>query len=103
VLLVLLVVTVAAAEINLGRWNFALAVAIATTKAALILLFFMHLRYSPRLIWLLSGGSLFFLAIMFAITLSDYFSRDWLQPAPPPPAAAANFESDAAPQAARWR
>jgi cytochrome c oxidase subunit 4 len=60
-LLVLLAVTVGAAEVDLGRLNFPLAVTIATTKAALILLFFMHLRYSPPLVWLVSGGSLFFL------------------------------------------
>jgi cytochrome c oxidase subunit 4 len=54
------------------------AATIATTKAVLILLYFMHLRYSPPLVWLVSGGSLFFLAIMFVITLADYFSRDWL-------------------------
>jgi cytochrome c oxidase subunit 4 len=77
-LLVLLVVTVGAAEIDLGRWNFLLAVTIATTKAALILLYFMHLRYSPSLVWLVSGGSLFFLAILFVITFSDYLSRGWL-------------------------
>jgi cytochrome c oxidase subunit 4 len=100
-LLVLLVVTVGAADINLGRWNFLLAVTIATTKAALILLYFMHLRYSPRLIWLLSGGSLFFLAILFVITLSDYFSRGWLSRASPPPASVAIAGSDAAPPVAR--
>jgi cytochrome c oxidase subunit 4 len=77
-LLALLVVTVGAAEIDLGRWNFLLAVTIATTKAALILLYFMHLRYSSSLVWLVSGGSLFFLAILFVITFSDYLSRGWL-------------------------
>jgi cytochrome c oxidase subunit 4 len=78
VLMVLLIVTVGAAEIDLGPLNFLVAVTIATTKAVLILLYFMHLRYSPPLVWTVSGGSLFFLAIMFAITLSDYFSRGWL-------------------------
>jgi cytochrome c oxidase subunit 4 len=77
-LLVLLAATVAAAEVDLDRLNFLLAVTIATTKAVLILLFFMHLRDSPSLIWLVSGGSLFFLAIMFGITFSDYISRGWL-------------------------
>jgi cytochrome c oxidase subunit 4 len=77
-LVVLLAATVGAAKLDLGPLNFPAAVAIATTKAALIVLYFMHLRYSPPLVWLVSGGSLFFLAIMFAITLSDYFSRGWL-------------------------
>jgi cytochrome c oxidase subunit 4 len=79
-LMILLAVTVAAAEVDLGRLNFLAAVMIATTKAVLILLFFMHLRDSTPLTWLISGGSLFFLAIMFAITLSDYLSRGWLGP-----------------------
>ncbi len=86
-----------------GLLNFLLAVTIATTKAVLILLYFMHLRYSPPLIWLVSGGSLFFLAILFAITLSDYFSRDWLEPAPSPSASLAIVGSAAAPPAAPWR
>jgi cytochrome c oxidase subunit 4 len=77
-LLVLLAVTVGAAEMDLGRLNFAVAVLIASTKAVLILLYFMHLRYSLPLVWLFSAGSLFFLAILFALTLSDYFSRGWL-------------------------
>jgi cytochrome c oxidase subunit 4 len=78
VLLVLLAVTVGAAEIDLGQFNFPVAVAIATSKAVLIVLFFMHLRYSPALVWLFSGGSLFFLAIMFGQTIIDYISRGWL-------------------------
>ena len=77
-LLVLLGVTVAAAELDLHPLNFFVAVAIATTKAVLILLYFMHLRSSPTLIWLVSGGSLFFLGVLFALTLSDYWTRGWL-------------------------
>jgi cytochrome c oxidase subunit 4 len=77
-LVLLLAVTVGAAELDLGRLNFLVAATIATTKAVLILLYFMHLRYSPPLVWMVSCGSLFFLAIMFVITLADYFSRGWL-------------------------
>ncbi len=77
-LLALLAVTVGAAEVDLGWANFLLAATIASVKAVLILLFFMHLRYSPPLIWMVCGGSLFFLAIMFVITLSDYWTRGWL-------------------------
>lgn len=77
-LLLLLAATVGIAELDLGRLNFLAAVTIATTKAILILLFFMHLRHSPSLIWLFCGSSLFFLAILFTITLSDYLSRGWL-------------------------
>ena len=52
ILLLLLVVTVAVAELELGDWNFAAAVTIATIKAGLVLLFFMHIWYSRALIWL---------------------------------------------------
>ena len=75
-LLVLLAVTVGVAEVDLGRINFLVAMSVATSKALLILLIFMHLRDSRPLVWLFCGASLFFLAIMFVITMSDYISRD---------------------------
>ena len=74
-LLVLLGATVYVAEIDFGRWNFPVAIAIASIKAALIMLIFMHVRYSPALIWLFSFAGFFWLAILFALTLSDYFTR----------------------------
>lgn len=74
-LLVLLAITVLAANIHFGRWNFPVAAAIASVKAALILLFFMHVRYSSALIWLFSLAGFFWLAILFSLTLSDYLSR----------------------------
>jgi cytochrome c oxidase subunit IV len=74
-LLLLLVATVVAAEWDVGRWNFVVAVAIASLKAALILLFFMHVRYSPPLIWLFVFSGFYWMAIMFALTLSDYITR----------------------------
>ena len=74
-LMALLFLSVAVAEVNLGRWNFLAAVAIASCKAVLILLFFMHVRYSPPLIWLFAIAGFFWLAILFALTLSDYVTR----------------------------
>ena len=53
--MVLLVATVGAAFIDLGRFNFALAMVIAVAKAVMILLIFMHVRYSDRLIWVFSS------------------------------------------------
>jgi len=88
-LMVLLVVTVAVAWIDLGPLNFPLAVAIATTKAVLIILYFMHVRYSRPLTWVMAGASVAWLAILFGLTYSDYWTRDrspQLRSADPPPA-----------------
>ena len=74
-LIVLLLLSVGVAEVDLGRWNFAAAVGIATVKAIMILLIFMHVRYSPRLIWLFSVAGFFWLAILFSLTFSDYATR----------------------------
>jgi cytochrome c oxidase subunit 4 len=74
-LLVLLAITVAAAEVDLGRLNFPLAAAIATMKAMLIMLYFMHVRYSKPLIWLVAGAGIFWLAILFSLTFSDFLTR----------------------------
>jgi cytochrome c oxidase subunit 4 len=74
-LMVLLIATVYVAEIDFGRWNFLIAAGIASVKAALIMLIFMHVRYSPALIWLFSFAGFLWLAILFALTLSDYFTR----------------------------
>jgi cytochrome c oxidase subunit 4 len=74
-LMVLLIVTLYAASFNLGEWNIVIAVTIAVIKALLVLLYFMHLRWSTRLVQLFSAAALFWLAIMFALTLGDYWSR----------------------------
>ena len=55
--------------------NTLLALAIAFTKMTFVMLFFMHVYWSPRLIWLSVVASFFWLAIMFAYTMSDYFTR----------------------------
>ena len=61
-----------------GPLNAIVALTIAVIKATLVILYFMHVRYSGRLIWVVIGSALFWLAIMFAITFSDYSSRGWL-------------------------
>ena len=58
--------------------NTVIALTIATVKATLVVLYFMHVRYSSRLVWVIVTSALFWLAIMFALTLSDYWTRDWL-------------------------
>jgi cytochrome c oxidase subunit IV len=74
-LMVLTIVTVAVTYVHLGAFNLAVALAIAVTKAALVILFFMHVKYSPKLIKVTIGCSFFFLIIMIVITMSDYLSR----------------------------
>jgi cytochrome c oxidase subunit 4 len=55
--------------------NTLLALLIAFTKMTFVMLFFMHVYWSPRLIWLSVVASFFWLAIMFAYTMQDYFTR----------------------------
>jgi len=76
-LLVLLALTVAASYIDLGPLNTALAMSISLAKAALILLFFMHVRYNPPIMWLFVGTGFFWLGIMLVLAMSDYMSRTW--------------------------
>lgn len=69
------IVTVLAAFKDLGQWNIVVALAIATFKASLVVLYFMHARYSPRRTHLVIICAVFWLAIMLALTLTDYQSR----------------------------
>jgi cytochrome c oxidase subunit 4 len=57
--------------------NTIIALTIASVKATLVVLYFMHVRYSSRLIWVIVASALFWLCIMFALTFSDYLTRDW--------------------------
>jgi cytochrome c oxidase subunit 4 len=61
--------------LDLGRLNDAVALSIAGTKAALVILFFMHVRYSTRLIWVFSIAGFVWLVIFFALILADYETR----------------------------
>jgi cytochrome c oxidase subunit 4 len=76
-LMVLTAVTVGVAFVHLGRLNFPVAIAIAITKATLVILFFMHVKYSSRLTKMVVGMAIFFLAILLLLTLTDYLSRGW--------------------------
>ena len=78
ILLMFTGLTVWAAFQNFGVGNPIIALAIAATKATLVVLFFMHVKYSPRMIALIIGGGLFFLSILMVLTCSDYISRAWL-------------------------
>jgi cytochrome c oxidase subunit IV len=74
-LMVLTAATVAAAYVNLGALNIVVALAIATLKATLVVLYFMHARYSPKRTHLVIICAVFWLAILLALTLSDYVTR----------------------------
>jgi cytochrome c oxidase subunit 4 len=71
----LTLLTVAITYVDLGWWNLTVALAIAVTKAMLVILFFMHMRWSPKLIKVTFGAGFFFFLIMIVITMSDYLSR----------------------------
>ena len=75
-LMVLLIVTVGASFIDLGRINTALALTIAVVKALLIVLIFMHVRYQPRLMWFFAGAGFLWLGILITLSNSDYLTRN---------------------------
>jgi cytochrome c oxidase subunit 4 len=60
------------------QFNTIVALTIAVAKATLVVLYFMHVRYSSRLIWVIVAAALFWMAILFAFTFSDYLTRGWL-------------------------
>src|SRR5258708_24225889 len=68
-------ITVWAAFQNFGKYNIVIALGIATIKATLVVLYFMHARYSPNRTQLVIVCSVFWLAIMLALTLTDYTTR----------------------------
>jgi len=75
-LLLLTLVTVDVAFYDAGWLNLYIALAIATTKATLVILYFMHLRYSSRLTWAFVGAGFLFLIILLAFTMSDILTRE---------------------------
>jgi cytochrome c oxidase subunit IV len=69
--------TVQFAFLDLGAMNTVAALAIATFKATLVVLFFMHVKYGSHLTKLIVGVAIFFLGIMLTLTMTDYMSRGW--------------------------
>jgi len=76
-LIVLTGVTVTVALVDLGLLNPVVAMTIAILKALLVVLFFMHARHGPKLVWVVAAAALFWLGILFVLTLSDYLTRGW--------------------------
>ena len=62
---------------DLGALNAVAALTIAVFKAVLVVLFFMHVKYSPRLTWAVVIGSVFWLGILLALSMGDYLTRAW--------------------------
>ena len=79
-LMVLTAVTIAVAYVDLGQFNKLVALGIASFKATLVVLYFMHVKYASRLTKLVVVSGFFFLAILLGLTMSDYSSRTWVNP-----------------------
>jgi cytochrome c oxidase subunit 4 len=77
-LLVMTAATTAISAVDLGPWNTVVALGIAVFKATLVVLFFMHAKYSPRLTHMVILAGLFWLALLLLLTFSDFASRGWL-------------------------
>lgn len=74
-LMVCTAITVGVAFVDLGPMNTVVAMTIAVFKATLVVLFFMHVKYSTRLTWVVVVASVFWLGILLALTGADYASR----------------------------
>jgi cytochrome c oxidase subunit 4 len=76
-LMVMTLVTTLVAFVDLGRFNAVIALAIATFKASLVVLFFMHAKYSPRLTRVVITAGIFWLCLLLALSSVDYLTRLW--------------------------
>lgn len=82
-LIALTLLTTAVAFVDVGRMNTVVALAIAVTKMLLVILFFMHVKYSPGLTRIVVLAGFFWLAILVAISLADVLTRSWTPTAAP--------------------
>jgi cytochrome c oxidase subunit 4 len=76
-LMIFTALTVFAASIELHVFNIVLALLIATIKGTLVVLFFMHLRYSTKLTMVTVVAAMFFLFLLLGLTMTDYLTRGW--------------------------
>jgi cytochrome c oxidase subunit IV len=77
-LLFLFLLTVMIAYIDLGPFNLFVALTIAIIKATLVVLYFMHVRFSSKVVWVFATAGLFWLVILLTLTLSDFMTRTTL-------------------------
>jgi cytochrome c oxidase subunit IV len=71
------ILTVIAADINLGVFNPIVALGIACTKAVIVILFFMHVKYQSHLIKVTVAAGFFTFIVLVTMSLVDYMSRAW--------------------------
>ncbi len=103
-LLLLLVLTVEMNHLELGRLALTVAIAIAVSKALLVVMYFMHVRYASRVTWVFVIAGVLWLMIMLSLTLDDYLTRDWMTrsgsitaretPVPAPPGMKPHIDPD---------
>ena len=74
-LLILTVITVAVAQIDFGAFNAFFAMLIASIKAALVLLYFMGLKYDDKVYWLVFGSAVFFVILLYVFSKLDFLTR----------------------------
>jgi cytochrome c oxidase subunit 4 len=72
-----------AVTFHLGGYEVPVALGIASVKTVLVGLIFMHLMHAKKLVWLILGGGVLFLAVMMGFTLADYWTRGWVPDAVP--------------------
>jgi len=77
-LLMLTLITVDVATYNFGLMNIYIALAVATVKATLVILYFMHVKYAPPLVGVFAAAGFIWLAILLTFTLSDFLTRSWI-------------------------
>jgi cytochrome c oxidase subunit 4 len=78
-LMALMALTAGLSRLDLGPWSTVVAMAIAVIKALLVILFFMHVRYEDQKItWVVVIAGFFWLAILLALSMTDYLSRGYL-------------------------
>ena len=78
ILMIGTILTVIVAFYDLGPLNNIVMLTIACVKATFVVLYFMHLRWSTRLTWVVAASGFFWLLIMFSYTMMDYLTRGWL-------------------------
>ena len=76
-LILLTLITIEVAFWDIGILTFWVALGIASFKATLVVLYFMHVRYSHPLVWLFAAAGFVFLAILVVLTLNDPLTRGW--------------------------
>ncbi len=78
ILMVGTALTVLVAFYDLGALNNVVMLTIACVKALFVVLYFMHVRWSSRLTWVVVASGVFWLLILFTLTMADYLSRGWM-------------------------